>query len=190
MTMESVLVNLRSWKTTVLGFIAGLLVVLPQIVNALDGDPNTIFSWDTFLTGLGLMGLGYFAKDGNKTSEAVKAKTPAILLLCGLLLCAGCAPGQQIDNKTSVQMMTITVNELLKTATASIRAGDIKGSDALEVQKAAHTMVDFLDAYRTVTITGQPSSAQYEALADAIDQFRLHLQQNDLDRALTGPPAK
>ena len=63
--------NLKSWKTTALGIISGLLVILPQLQNLLDGDPATTFSETVFMTGLALMGLGVASKDGDKSTEQV-----------------------------------------------------------------------------------------------------------------------
>ena len=67
--MQKLIANIKSWHTTVMGIIAGLLVALPQAQYLLDGNPETVFSWEALATGLGIMGIGLFAKDGDKTSE-------------------------------------------------------------------------------------------------------------------------
>ncbi len=69
MNLEKLMKDLKSWKTTALGFIGGLMIILPQIQNLLDGDPETVFSETVCMTGLALMGLGITAKDGDMTSE-------------------------------------------------------------------------------------------------------------------------
>ena len=71
MNIEKLLKELKSWKTTALGFISGLLIILPQIQNLLDGDPETAFSETVLMTGLALMGFGVAAKDGDKSTEDV-----------------------------------------------------------------------------------------------------------------------
>ena len=69
--MKDIMKTLRSWKTTVAGIIAGLVVLLPQILAVLDSDPATVFSLEAFTIGLGLLGIGAFAKDGDKSTEDV-----------------------------------------------------------------------------------------------------------------------
>lgn len=71
MNLIKLMKELKSWKTTALGFISGLLVILPQIQNLLDGDPETLFSESVFMMGLALMGFGVVAKDGDKSTEDV-----------------------------------------------------------------------------------------------------------------------
>ena len=71
MKIEKLMKDLKSWKTTGLGIISGLLVILPQIQNLMDGDPETVFSETIFMTGLALMGLGVASKDGDKSTEDV-----------------------------------------------------------------------------------------------------------------------
>ena len=69
--MEKWIKTLKSWKTTILGIIAGLLLILPQIQAVLDADPATVASWEAIATGLGILGIGAFAKDGDKSTEDV-----------------------------------------------------------------------------------------------------------------------
>lgn len=54
-----------------LGIIGALVLILPQILALLDGDPETVMSWEIVTTGLGMLGLGVFAKDGDKSTEDV-----------------------------------------------------------------------------------------------------------------------
>ena len=71
MNIAKLIKDLKSWKTTILGIISGLLIILPQVQNLLDGDPETVFSETILMTGLALMGLGISAKDGDKSTEDV-----------------------------------------------------------------------------------------------------------------------
>lgn len=63
---------MKSWRTTVLGIIAGLLMVLPEIQDLLT-DPST-FDLEVVLSGLSAMGIGWFARDNNVSSEKAGAK--------------------------------------------------------------------------------------------------------------------
>jgi hypothetical protein len=54
-----------SWKTTLLGLIAGI----PQLLaGAGFGTPGAHFDIKTFLTGLAVIGLGAVAKDSNMSN--------------------------------------------------------------------------------------------------------------------------
>lgn len=64
----------RSWITTAIGIVSGLAVILPQLLYVVDGDPTTEMSIQKVIMGLGLMGIGFFAKDGNKSSEDIGIK--------------------------------------------------------------------------------------------------------------------
>jgi hypothetical protein len=50
-------------KTTLTGFFAGLALIAGELNDHFDSDPKTVFSLDAFLAGLGMMGIGYFARD-------------------------------------------------------------------------------------------------------------------------------
>lgn len=69
--MEKLLKDLKSWKTTALGFLGGLMMVIPQIIAVLDDDPETVFVKSIFFTGFAMMGFGVAAKDGDKSTEDV-----------------------------------------------------------------------------------------------------------------------
>ena len=69
--MKNLMKTFRSWKTTISGVIAGLVVILLQIQAIIDSDPATVFSMEAFAIGLGLLGVGAFAKDGDKSTEDV-----------------------------------------------------------------------------------------------------------------------
>jgi len=74
MNIEKLMKDFKSWKTTALGFVIGLMTILPEIAAFLDSDPETVFSKTVFMTGLGMIGLGIAAKDGDKSTEDVEVK--------------------------------------------------------------------------------------------------------------------
>ena len=57
--------SLKQIHTTIMGVIAGLLIILPEIAAALDGNPETGLSITAVLAGLAIMGIGTAAKDGD-----------------------------------------------------------------------------------------------------------------------------
>jgi hypothetical protein len=71
MNIVELIKDLKSWKTTVLGFLGGLMMVVPQIQAMFDDDPETVFVKSVFMAGLAMMGFGIAAKDGDKSSEDV-----------------------------------------------------------------------------------------------------------------------
>ena len=56
---------MHNWRTSVTGIVGGLALILTQIYNVIDSDPATIFNYEMFLAGLGMIGIGWFAKDKN-----------------------------------------------------------------------------------------------------------------------------
>jgi hypothetical protein len=62
-----------SWKTTAVGILAGLSIILAQVSYLLDADPQTTFSLEVVFGALGIMGIGFFARDNNVTSEQAGA---------------------------------------------------------------------------------------------------------------------
>ncbi len=63
-----------SWRSTVFGILGGLSTMAVQVMAVLDNDPATSFSWAAFSAGLGLLGIGAFARDSNVSSETAGAK--------------------------------------------------------------------------------------------------------------------
>jgi len=66
--------NLKSWKTSAVGFLSGLVIVATQIIALLDTDPATVFSYEALVAALAVMGIGFFARDNDKSSEEVGTK--------------------------------------------------------------------------------------------------------------------
>lgn len=66
--------DIKNWQTTIVGFLGGLVICATQVIAALDGDPATVFELSIFFAGLAAMGIGFFAKDGDKSSEDVGVK--------------------------------------------------------------------------------------------------------------------
>lgn len=64
---------MKSWKTTVAGIAAGLGIIATQVAYIFDADPNTVFSLEAVLGALGVMGIGFFARDNGVTSEQAGA---------------------------------------------------------------------------------------------------------------------
>lgn len=62
---------MNSWKTTVLGIIAGLILILPELQHLL--NEASAFDLSVLISGLSAMGIGFFARDNNVTSEKAGA---------------------------------------------------------------------------------------------------------------------
>lgn len=72
--MNKLKADIKNWRTTIVGILTGLMVMIPQIINLLDNDPATVFSLAIMMAGLGTMGVGVAAKDGDKSSEDLGLK--------------------------------------------------------------------------------------------------------------------
>ena len=60
---------IKNPKTSAYGLLSFILVVIPQVMNLLDDNPETVFSWE-IVTAAGLAALGLSqARDGDKSSE-------------------------------------------------------------------------------------------------------------------------
>ena len=60
-----------SWKTSVAGVVAGLMVILPEVQSILDADPATNPDWNLIVAGITVI-LGFAAaRDGDKSSQDV-----------------------------------------------------------------------------------------------------------------------
>jgi len=63
-----------SWRTTVIGGIAGLAIIFGELNNLLDGNDATVFDWQKLAAGLAAIGIGWFARDKNVSSEQEAGK--------------------------------------------------------------------------------------------------------------------
>ena len=62
-----------SWKTTAAGVAAGVGIIAAQVSYLLDADPATVFSIEAVFAALGMIGIGFFARDNNVSSEKAGA---------------------------------------------------------------------------------------------------------------------
>lgn len=69
--MKNLTTNLRSWKTSAVGILSGVGILIAQLTVYLDSDPATVVSIEAIGTALALLGVGIFAKDGDKKSSDV-----------------------------------------------------------------------------------------------------------------------
>ena len=65
---------MKSWRTTVLGIIAALVILLTQAQAVLDDDPGTGVDWTKVAEALAILGIGVVARDNKVTSEQAGAK--------------------------------------------------------------------------------------------------------------------
>ena len=65
---------MKSWRTTVLGIIAALVILLTQAQAVLDDDPGTGVDWTKVTEALAILGIGVAARDNKVTSEQAGAK--------------------------------------------------------------------------------------------------------------------
>lgn len=72
--MKNIKADIQNWRTTIVGFLTGLVLAGSQIINLLDNDPETICDFKILIAAFGAMGIGVFAKDGDKTSEDLGIK--------------------------------------------------------------------------------------------------------------------
>ena len=66
--------GVKSWQTTILGAIVALSLLLDQVKFLIDNDPATSLDLQVVIAALGALGLGWFARDNDKTSERVGAR--------------------------------------------------------------------------------------------------------------------
>ena len=63
-----------SWKTTLSGVFAGLVLLLGQAQTLLDADPKTNPEYTVIMAAVGMISLGWSARDEGVTSEQAGAK--------------------------------------------------------------------------------------------------------------------
>lgn len=62
-----------SWKTTAAGIVSGIAIILTQVSYLLDANPDTVFSIEACFAALGVIGIGFFARDNDVSSEKAGA---------------------------------------------------------------------------------------------------------------------
>lgn len=62
-----------SWKTTAAGIVSGIAIILTQVSYLLDANPETVFSIEAVFAALGVIGIGFFARDNDVSSEKAGA---------------------------------------------------------------------------------------------------------------------
>ena len=58
--------SVKQWRTTAVGWLTGIGILITQVVAVIDSDPETTFSVEGILAGLAALGIGTLAKDGDK----------------------------------------------------------------------------------------------------------------------------
>ena len=71
MDLNNLVKDLKSWKTTAIGMLTGLGLIIPQLIALLDNDPETIFKLPLLLAGLAAAGFGTIAKEGDNSTKDV-----------------------------------------------------------------------------------------------------------------------
>ncbi len=64
----------KSWRTTLSGVFAGIVLLLGQAQTLLDDDPKTNPEYTVIMAAVGMISLGLNARDEQVTSEQAKMK--------------------------------------------------------------------------------------------------------------------
>lgn len=67
-------VAVGSWRTTAVGVLGAVLILGHQALALLDEDPATKINPEAVMTALGMLGIGFFARDNSVSSEQAGAK--------------------------------------------------------------------------------------------------------------------
>ena len=65
---------MTSKKTTAAAILAALAIIFIQIGYLIDNDPATVLDFSRIVEALGLLGIGWFARDNDTSSEQAGAK--------------------------------------------------------------------------------------------------------------------
>jgi uncharacterized membrane protein len=68
---------MKSWRTTLVGFLTAAAIIATQVAYLFDSDANTTFSLEAVFAALGALGIGIFARDNSVTSEQAGAVPPS-----------------------------------------------------------------------------------------------------------------
>lgn len=83
---------MKNWRTTAVGVLSGVALIITQLIALFDSDPATVFSLEGVLAGFAAMGIGWFAKDAGVSGTA-----KSILLLIGASLLFAAPAMAEID---------------------------------------------------------------------------------------------
>lgn len=67
-------VKKKNWKTTAIGIMTGVGIIIAQVVNVLDDDPQTVLDFGACAAALAAMGIGWFARDKDVSSSSSGVK--------------------------------------------------------------------------------------------------------------------
>tara|TARA_B100000686_G_scaffold179769_1_gene186729 strand:+ start:1216 stop:1446 length:231 start_codon:yes stop_codon:yes gene_type:complete len=65
---------IKSWQTTLLGWLVAIGIVCTQLAALLDDDPATKVDWSVLAAALGLGGVATLARDNDKSSRRAGAE--------------------------------------------------------------------------------------------------------------------
>ena len=65
-----------SWRTTAVGVLGAVLILGHQAMALLDSDDATKINPEAIMTALGMLGIGFFARDNKVSSEQAGAVKP------------------------------------------------------------------------------------------------------------------
>jgi hypothetical protein len=63
-----------SWKSTLVGFLIALQLIVPQLMNVIDGNPETIVDWNTIIMSIETFIFGVILRDNDVDSETAGVK--------------------------------------------------------------------------------------------------------------------
>jgi hypothetical protein len=61
---------MKNWRTTTVGLLGGITLIIKNVIAVLDADTATNFSYEEITVALGLLGIGWFAKDAGVSGTA------------------------------------------------------------------------------------------------------------------------
>lgn len=88
------------------GLIVAAILILKQVGNLLDDDPETVMSVEMILGALGALGIGVCARDNGVSSKTAGAKLIMFGLCCLFVLggCGGVNLSPQYENQLAAQV--------------------------------------------------------------------------------------
>lgn len=64
----------KSWRTTLSGVVAGIVMIGPQVQALLDGNPETVANWNEIALGVAIMFGLAVSRDNAVTSRSAGAE--------------------------------------------------------------------------------------------------------------------